>query len=493
MADETTSIETERTSEEPKVVPDELSVTQHTLETVDGAIEYTAKAGLVTLYEDKVEDGVFRGRTATARVGVTAYTLDGADPLTRPVTFAFNGGPGSASVWLHMGIFGPRRVVMGDAGDLHAPPYTIADNAESLLAVSDLVFIDPVSTGHSRVVDGGKPKDFHDFKADIESVGEIIRQWVTVEGRWLSPKFLAGESYGTLRSAALAQHLQGSGMYLNGLMLISTVLNYGLHDFSHGNDNAYPRYLSFYAATAHFHGKHPGRSLEEVIAEADEYAARDYPYVLARGSRLAHAERASAVTKLAGIMGLSEDYVDRADLRVEHWRFFGELLRDQGLTVGRLDSRFTGPAASGIAEHMDADPSMDAFLGPYAAAYQHYLRTELSVENPSPFHVFGPGVIQEWSYEEFKDKYATVTDRLARSMRQNQHLLVHVAFGYYDGATPPARAEDDLAHLPIPAHLHDNIERRYYEAGHMMYVHEASRLQQAADLKAFVLRATGRS
>lgn len=475
----------------PKVV-DELVTTQHTLSTPHGDLAYTAKAGRVVLYADEVEDGTRKGRVAKAQVGVTAYTLDGADPLTRPVTFAFNGGPGSASVWLHMGVLGPRRVVMGDAGDLHAPPYGIADNVETLLHVSDLVLIDPVSTGHSRVVDGGSAKDFHGFTADVESVGEIIRQWVTAEGRWLSPKLLAGESYGTTRASALAEHLQGSGMYLNGLMLISAVLNFAVHDFKPGNDAAYPRFLSFYAATAHFHGKHPGRTLQEVVAEAEAYAERDYPYVLARGSRLSASERAEAVATLARLTGVSEDYVSRADLRLEHWRYFGELRRDEGLTVGRIDSRFTGYAASGIAEHQDADPSIDAILGPYSATYQHYLRAELGVEDASPFHVFGPGVNQEWSYKEFENTSVTVLDRLSRAMRQNPHLKVHVAFGYYDGATPFGCAEDDLAHLQIPEALRENVERRYYEAGHMMYVHEPSRVQQAADLAAFVRSATAR-
>lgn len=469
---------------------DELVTTHHVLDTPDGPLPYTAKAGRVVLWEDKVEDDVWKGRRPRAQVGLAAYTLDDADPGTRPVTFAFNGGPGSASVWLHLGVLGPRRVVMGDVGDLAPPPYGLADNPESLLTVSDLVFIDPVSTGRSRVVDGEKAGDFHGFTADIESVGEIIRQWVTAEGRWLSPKLLAGESYGTTRASALAQHLQSTGMYLNGLMLISCVLNFGVHDFKEGNDHAYARFLPFYAATAHYHGRHPGRELADVVAEAERYAARDYLYVLARGSRLSAQERADAVATLARITGVSDDYVSRADLRLEHWRYFTELRRADGLSVGRLDSRFTGPAGDGIADGMDADPSMDAILGPYATAYQHYARAELGIEDTTPFHVFGRDVIGRWSYKEFENASVSVLDRLSRAMRQNPHLRVHVAFGYYDGATPFSCAEDDLAHLNIPAGLQDNIERRYYEAGHMMYVHEPSRLRQSADLADFVRRAT---
>ncbi|WP_026374124.1 S10 family peptidase [Agrococcus lahaulensis] len=473
---------------------DELITTRHTLATDEGELAYTARSGRVVLWQEKTEDDVFRGRRARAQVAITAYTLDGADPTQRPVTFAFNGGPGSASVWLHMGVLGPRRVVMGDAGSLAAPPYGIADNPESLLRVSDLVFIDPVSTGRSRPAEGEKAKDFHGFTADIESVAEIIRQWVTAEGRWLSPKFLAGESYGTTRAAGLAHHLQSElGMYLNGLLLISSVLDFSTANFERGGDRAHAMYLPFYAATAWQHGFHEGRSLEEVVAEAHEYAARDYPYVLGRGARLTAEERADAVARVAHLTGLSETYVDRADLRIEHWRYFGELLRDRGLTVGRLDSRFTGPAASGIAEHMDADPSMDAILGPYAAAYQHYLHHELGVRDTGPYHVFGKDVIEHWSYKEFENAPVYVIDRLSRAMRQNPHLAVHFAYGWFDGATPFSAAEDSVAHLQIPAALRDNLEHRYYEAGHMMYVHEPSRVAQAADLADFVQRRSGRS
>nr|WP_279672590.1 peptidase S10 [Flexivirga meconopsidis] len=464
----------------------------HTLTTPSGALHYTSSSGTVVLRDDKIDDGVWQGRKPTARVAITAYTLDNAEPHDRPVTFAFNGGPGSSSLWLHLGLLGPRRVVMGDAGDLLPPPYDLTDNAETLLSASDLVFIDPVSTGQSRVVEGGKPKDFHGFTADIESVGEVIRQWVTAQGRWLSPKFIAGESYGTTRAAGLAQHLQTEhAMYLNGLMLISSVLNFGTANFEHGNDRAHVLYLPFYAATAHYHGKHGDRPLAEVIAEAEAYADRDYPWVLARGNRLTETERAEAVSTIARLTGLTEDYVDRADLRIEHWRYFGELLRDNGTTVGRLDSRFTGLAASRIAESMDADPSMDAISGPYAAAFQHYLHADLGVTDGEVFRVFGKGVNEEWSFKEFENSPVYVIDRLSRAMRQNPSLAVHFAYGYYDGATPYYCAQDDVARLA--PELLPRLEHKFYEAGHMTYVHQPSRVQQSADLIDFVRRNSGRS
>lgn len=491
---ETTTEQPATAASEPQQLEDALVTTQHTLKLPKGKLEYTAKAGTVVLHRDEVEDGVFKGRKPAARIGITAYTADDADPLTRPVTFAFNGGPGSASLWLHMGVLGPRRVEMGDAGDLLPPPYGVVDNTESLLAVSDLVFIDPVSTGRSRVAEGGKAADFHGFTADIESVAEVIRRWVTANGRWMSPKFIAGESYGTTRASGLAAYLQDEmGMYLNGLMLISAVLDFSTGNFDKGGDRAHAMYLPFYAAVAHYHGKHGERPLEDVLAEAEAYAARDYPYVLGRGNRLTPEERAEAVLTVAKLTGLSEDYVDRADLRIEHWRYFGELLRDQGLTVGRLDARFTGPAASRIAEHMDADPSSDAIMGAFSAAYQHTLHHDLGVKDDDAYSIFARGAtkpyaIEEWSYKEFENAPVYVIDKLSRAMRANPHLAVHFAYGYFDGATPYSAAQDSVAHLQIPDSLRENLEHKYYPAGHMMYVHQPSRLQQCEDLADFVTR-----
>ncbi|MGO4341356.1 S10 family peptidase [Pedococcus sp. 2YAF34] len=477
----------------PAPPEDDLVETHHTLAVGRRRLRYTATTGRVVLREEVFEDSVFKGHHAKAELSITSYVVDTPGTTQRPVTFAFNGGPGSSSVWLHLGLLGPRRVDSGDAGSPTPPPYGLLDNPDSLLAVSDLVFIDPVSTGYSRAVEGGKAKDYHDFTADIESVGELIRLWTTRHNRWLSPKFIAGESYGTIRAAALAEHLQARhGLYLNGLMLISSVLDLATVEFEFRNDRAHVDYLPTYAATAHHHGKHGRRSLRTVLAEAEEYAARDYPWALSRGSRLTAAERAEHVAKLAALTGLSPTYVDRADLRIEHVRFFTELLRAQGLATGRLDSRFTGPLASGNAETWDADPSMDAILGPYSAAWNHYVRDELGYRNELPYAVFSRQAATDWSYKEFEGKPVDVSDKLARAMRGNPHLKVHIAYGYHDGATPYYGAQDVVAHLQVPAALQDNIEHAYYEAGHMMYVHEPSRLQQSRDLADFVTRASGR-
>jgi carboxypeptidase C (cathepsin A) len=379
---------------------------------------------------------------------------------------------------------------MGDAGDLAPPPYAVEDNAETLLAHSDLVFIDPVTTGYSRTIRGGKPEDYHGYTRDLESVGEVIRLWTTRNGRWLSPKFLAGESYGTLRAAGLAGHLQlRHGLYLNGLMLISSVLDMGTIRFTEGNDTPYGLFVPTYAAIAHYHGRHGDRPLREVLEEAEEFASRDYPWALARGHRLTPAERADVVRRLASVTGLSETYVDRVELRIEHQRFFTELLRDEGRTVGRLDGRFTGWDADRGRERYEEDASYLAILGPYTAAFNHYVRAELGYENDLPYEIL-TGRVQPWSYKEFEGRGVSSVSALSSAMRANPHLKVHVACGYHDGATAYFAAEHTMAHLAIPTELRENVEFRYYEAGHMMYVHEPSRLAQSADLADFIRSAS---
>ncbi|MGV1009315.1 MAG: S10 family peptidase [Dermatophilaceae bacterium] len=469
---------------------DELVTTRHTVRSGRRSLHYTATTGRVVLREEVYEDGTFTGHTAKAEMSLTAYTLDDADAATRPVTFAFNGGPGSSSVWLHMGLFGPRRVVMGDVGGLLPPPYDIVDNAETLLGVSDLVFIDPVSTGYSRAVKGNKPGPYHGYQGDVESVAELIRLWTSRHGRWMSPKLIAGESYGTVRAAALAEHLQTRyGMYLNGLVLISSVLDLSSIDFENQrNDRAHVNYLPTYAAVAHYHGRLGDRSLAQALAEASDYAARDYAWALSRGARLTPAERSSAVRTVARLTGVTEDYVDRADLRIEHWRFCGELLRQQRRVVGRLDGRFSGPSDSAIAEMMQADSSYDAVVGPYAAAVNHYVRGELQFQSDLHYEQISPRV-HPWSYKDFEGRPVDVTPKLERAMRQNPHLLVHVAHGTYDLATPPPAAQEVLAHLRIPDELRSHIEEVTYPAGHMMYVHEPSRVRQSGDIADFVRRA----
>ncbi|WP_432948922.1 S10 family peptidase [Kribbella sp. CA-253562] len=472
---------------------DDLTTTQHVLTVGRRKLKYTATAGRIVLRREVVTDGKFDGHRPKAEVFLTAYTLDGADVGSRPVTFAFNGGPGSSSIWLHLGLLGPRRVVSGDAGELAPPPYGLVDNAETLLQHSDLVFIDPVSTGYSRAVEGEKPGEYHGFTPDLESVGEVIRLWASRNGRWMSPKFLAGESYGTTRAAALVAHLQNRhGMYFNGVMLISAVLEFGTLDFTPGNDLPFALFLPSYAAAAHYHGLIPDRELSELLADAEHFAAGRYPYALAQGNRLPAEERAQIVERLAGLTGLSPDYVDRVDLRIEHTRFFAELLRSRRQVIGRLDSRFTGWEADAAHEVSVDDPSMRAIMGPYTAALNHYVRAELEYLNDLPYEIISGDASKDWSFKEFENNHVTVADKLAEAMRANPHLKVHIASGHYDCATPYFATEHTVARLQIPAELHDNIELHYYPAGHMMYVHEESRLRQSKDLAAFVRGASNR-
>ena len=477
----------------PPKPADDLVTTQHTLAVPGGTLAYTAQAGRVVLRRESFTDDKFDGHVAKAEVFLTSYTLDGAEPGDRPVTFAFNGGPGSSSIWLHLGVLGPRRVVSGDVDAPEPPPYGLADNPETLLAHSDLVFIDPVSTGYSRAASGEKAKEFHGFQADVESVGEIIRLWTSRHGRWLSPKFVAGESYGTMRAAALAEHLQNRhGLYLNGVLLISSVLDFGSIDFSEGNDRPYELYVPTYAAIAHYHGFHGDRPLADVLAEAEEFAERDLPWALRRGARLGADDRADMVRRLARLTGLTEAYVDRVNLRIEHIRFFTELLRDRGLTTGRMDGRFTTWEPDGGREHMSDDPSVSRIMGAYAAGFNHYVRDELGYANDLPYDILSIDVNSAWSYKEFEGRSVSAAESLANAMRANPHLKVHVAFGHYDGATPYYAAEHVLAQLAIPDSLRGNVDSAYYPAGHMMYVHEPSRLQQSADLARFVRAAANR-
>jgi carboxypeptidase C (cathepsin A) len=473
----------------PAAPLDDIVSTRHELQIGGATLGYTASAGRLVLREEVHEEGVFRGLRPKAEVFLVSYVADRdpAEAARRPVTFAFNGGPGSSSVWLHLGLLGPRRVVMGDAGALHPPPYALADNAETLLAHSDLVFIDPVSTGYSRVVEGDKSEDFHGYQRDLESVGEVIRLWTSRHGRWMSPKYLVGESYGTLRAAALADHLQTRhGLALNGVVLVSCVLDLGtLLDEAEGNDLPFVLKLPTYACIAHYHGLLGDRPLVDVRREAEEFALGDYARALLLDHRLGEEERAAVATRVAALTGLDPEWVERARLRVEAHRFFRELLRSRGLVVGRLDGRFTGWEADAAGEKLETDPSYSAIHGPYAAASNHYLRAELEYKNDLPYEILTDRV-NPWSYKEFEGKPISVAGRLASAVRANPHLRVLVAAGWYDGATPYLAAEHTIQHLRLPPELRGNVSFRYYDAGHMMYVHEESRLRQSADIAGFL-------
>ncbi|MEV0797646.1 peptidase S10 [Kribbella sp. NPDC050281] len=470
-------------TEEPT---DNLVTTTHTISGPGWELEYEAITGTMVINEELVEDEKFAGHKPKAEVFVTSYVAKGGDG-ERPVVFAFNGGPGSSSVWLHLGLFGPRRVLAGDVDDPRTAPYGLADNAETLLRYADLVFIDPMTTGYTRAVVGGKPAEYHGYTRDRDLVGEVIRIWLGRHQRWLSPKFLAGESYGTTRAASLAGHLiTRHGIALNGIILISAVLDFGTIRFTHGNDLPYVHFLPTYAATAAYHRGLNTGEVEERIERARTFAAEIFAPALARGSRLSADERATLANGLSDLIGLDAGYIERARFRIEHTHFFAELLRDRGLDTGRLDTRFTSVPANLNNEVQETDPSHMFIFFPYTAAFNQYVRAELGFHSDLEYEIL-TGRVQPWSYKEFEGRAVTTTDELSAALRAQPDLRVYVGFGYYDGATPFSASEYVLDHLDVPSEITDKMVRKYYPAGHMTYVHEEVRVAQSADIAAFVL------
>jgi carboxypeptidase C (cathepsin A) len=469
---------------------DQINVTHHTVSIGGQAVSYTARAGTVVLRTEREKDGASEGEQPQATVFFVAYTKDGvSNPGERPITFCFNGGPGSSSVWLHLGAYGPRRVVMGDAGAPIPPPYALSDNEHSLLDVTDLVFIDPVSTGFSRATEGVKAKDFHGFKPDLESVGDFIRLYTTREQRWLSPKYLSGESYGTTRASALAGYLQERhGMYLNGIILVSTVLDFSAILFGPGNDLPHVLYLPAFTATAWYHQRlEPAlqRDLRAALAESETFARTEYAQALFAGSSLDKAARSSIAARVAKLTGVSQDFVERCNLRLEIMRFTKELLRDRALTVGRLDARFTGHDRDSAGETFEFDPSLAAITGPYTAALNHYVRAELGFQSDLPYEILTHKV-RPWSYKEFENRFVNVAETLRKAVTMNPALRVMVLNGYFDLATPYSASDYVFNHLGLPDDLHTNLETRYYEAGHMMYVNLECLAQMKRDIAAFL-------
>jgi carboxypeptidase C (cathepsin A) len=477
---------------EPK---EQTAVTQHSV-TLDGrSYQYSVTTGTIVLKEEEEEEGKAQGEKAKATLFYVAYTLDTVDGETvetgqRPLTFSFNGGPGSSSVWLHLGVLGPRRVEMGDEdGRLGPPPYRLVDNEYSLLDKTDLVFIDPVSTGFSRAVPGEKPKEFHEFEKDIQSVGDFIRLYTSRNGRWTSPKFLIGESYGTTRAGGLSGYLQQRhGMYFNGIMLVSSVLNFQTLYFTPGNDLPYIFYLPTYTATAFYHGKLDDQlqqDLGQTLAEVNAFALTEYTLALMQGAALPTDQRAGIVTKVARYTGLSPDYVERSNLRIRIDRFCKELRRDEGITVGRLDSRYTGFDRDSVGESFEFDPSYAAIQGPYTATFNDYVRRELEFESDLPYEILTDKV-WPWNYKKFQNSFVDVAETLRQAIAINPYLKVYVANGYYDLATPYLATEYTFTHLGLPPARQENISMGYFEAGHMMYLHLPSLAQLKEELAAFV-------
>jgi len=423
-----------------------------------------------------------------AVIVTTSYVKDPRD-TSRPVFFLFNGGPGSGSVWLQMGAFGPKRVAIpSDARDDGAPPYPLLDNPDSLLDVADLVFIDPPGTGFSYLTRDTNPKKYYGLEQDAEAVAKVIRLWLNDNGRWNSPKYLGGESYGTTRTAMVARELEG-GTYndvgLNGLILISTILDFAGREPTPGNEMAYVVTLPNMAAAAYYHGKVQAPSVEAIVEEARQFAIGPFASALLKGQDLPDAERAAVRAELARLTGLSERYLDQADLRVTSQRFYKELLRDRGLTIGRLDARYTGRDFDNAGETPDNDPSFYGIDAGYTAAINSWTRDTLGFETTREYQSIGrePGRHWEWSTGQGRGAYLNVAPYIGQAMRQNSQLRVFNAQGYYDFATPFFGAEYSLKRMGIPQ---DRVEFQYYDAGHMMYIRDEDRAKLSRDIRAFI-------
>lgn len=470
---------------------DNLVVTKHSIAIGGREIKYTVTAGTMVLKEETADrEKESEGEKPRAQVFFIAYVKDGArDKSKRPLTFSFNGGPGSASVWLHLGVLGPRRAALEFDGSAPPPPFKLTDNEYSLLDETDLVFIDPVSTGYSRPVEGQKPVEWHGFKKDIESVGDFIRLYTTRFNRWLSPKFIIGESYGTTRAAGLSEYLYHQhGMALNGVMLISSILDFGTADFTPGNDLPYILFVPGYAATAWYHDAVKGKrqTLQEFTAEAAKFALGEYASALLQGDALPAAERSRIVEKLSHYTGISPAFIERSNLRIMDQHYFKELLRERGLTVGRLDSRFTGRDKLGVGEFAEFDPLFPQITGPYTAAFYDYVRSELKFESDLKYVISGWNIVNPWSYAQFENQHVSVSESLRKAMTLNPYMKVFVANGYYDLGTPYFATEYTFNHLGLHESLRGNIRMAYYEAGHMMYIHIPSLEALKRDLAKFI-------
>lgn len=465
---------------------EEWSTTQHSMRLGGQTIPYTAKAGTTAIRNDD-------GETLGLMYSVSYVRSDITDASTRPVTFLFNGGPGSASMWLHMGSVGPKRVETINGQYTPPAPYSIVDNAETLLHRTDLVFIDAMGTGFSRIAGKGTEADFYGADADAAAFTQFMTTWFSRNGRWNSPKFIIGESYGTFRAALVANLLQQRGVHLNGVNLLSMVLDLSTITFAPGDDRPYIYYLPSYAAVAWYHEALPNRpaSLEAFLDEARRYAVSDYASALMKGSALPEAEMRAVAKRLSSFTGLSEDYLVRANLRPTLGQFNAELMRSRRMTAGRIDARFAGDTFNQLTESAENDPFNNAVGSAYTAAVNHYSREVLKFGGDRPYrNTNGAGGRWNWARRGggFFPGAPNVQGDLVQAMVANPHMVVQVENGYYDMATPFFPAEFTMSHLGIPARLQKNITLKYYEAGHMMYLRDEDRVALRDNLVEFIDR-----
>lgn len=456
-------------------------VAEHSIEVGGATLEYTSHTGMLPIRnaDGAEEAGIFY-------MAYLRKPVEGAGP--RPIMFSFNGGPGSASVWLHLGALGPYRVTTMEDG-MPAPPYQVMPNEYTWLADTDLVFIDPVGTGYSRPKNAETGKKFWGMQGDIESVGSFIRLFLTRFQRWSSPIFIVGESYGTTRAAGLASHLIDRGIALNGIVLVSSILNFQTAQFARGNDLPYILFLPSYTATAWYHGCLSDRlqaDLGATLAEVEAWAEGEYAAALALGDRLTEQARADVAAKLASYTGLSEEYIDETDLRVQIHRFCKELLRRSKRSVGRLDSRFKGIDALAATEYPDHDPSISVIMPPYTSAFNDYVRRVLKYETDDVYEILGSGIKSPWDWGSANRGFPDTSEALRSAFARNEHMKLFVASGYFDLATPYFATRYTLGHMALDPSVRDNISTADYEAGHMMYVHAASLAKLRDDVCEFI-------
>lgn len=425
---------------------------------------------------------------AKASIFYISYVKDDVkDASQRPVTFCFNGGPGSSSVWLHMGAFGPKIVQFQDLGYVK-PPYNVEENPFTLLDVTDLVFIDPVSTGFSEAIPYQDKKNFHGVKEDIKSVAEFIRLWTTQNNRWTSPKFVAGESYGTTRAAGLANYLHNDVyLYLNGVILISNVLDFQAYNFDTANDLPFVTYLPSYTSTAWFHKKLSEELQEDLfktLKEVQDFAINEYSIALLKGLSLPQEERSKVAEKLSRYTGISKEYIEKSNLRLSQSRFTKELLSKNNLVVGRFDSRYKGYPVDGGESDCDSDPSSEVIMGCFTGGFNYYLRNELNWKEDKEYNIIKS--VWPWDYGSAKNEYVHMSEDLRENMIKNPNLKIFVGNGLYDLATPFLATIYTFNHLNLEPEIQSNITMHYYQAGHMMYLHRPSLIKLKNDLAQFI-------
>jgi carboxypeptidase C (cathepsin A) len=476
-------------NENTPIPPERSSVTHHELTLGGKTLKYTATAGtlLIRDEEDKPYGSIF----------YVAYTLDGPEAKSRPVSFLYNGGPGSASLWLHMGSFSPVRIQTDSPKATAGPPFQLVPNQDSLLDKTDLVFIDAPLTGYSRAVGKGTVKDFAGVDPDLRAFDRFIIRYISVNERWNSPKFLIGESYGTTRSAGLSDMLGNDGVQLNGVVLISSILNYGIR--SGGYDMVYIGNLPSYAAAAWYYNKVQNKPADvaEWVQQAREFAAGDYAHALFQGDKLSAAELDSVAKQVSHFTGLSVDYVKEANLRISPSRFRKEVLRDERITLGRYDMRFEGEDVDAAGENPSYDPSDTGISGAFVSALHNYLETELNYQTTDTYHPTVYGTFQ-WDFKHRptsgggfagpggEQSQPYVAADLASAMRKNPHLKVFSANGYFDLATPFFLTEYDLDHMSLPQELRGNVQFGYYPSGHMIYLNVEALHKLHGDLEKFI-------